>query len=57
MATNKEMVLPIAKINDPNFEYIDAEHTDIAKTWRRLGWTPPTEYRTDYNFGKQEKGA
>jgi hypothetical protein len=43
--------------SDPNFVYVDAEHTDVTKAWRKLGWTPPTEYRTDFNFGKQEKGV
>lgn len=44
-----------AKWQDPNFEYIRAELTDVARGWRKAGWMPPTEYRTDYNFGK-EKG-
>jgi len=55
MATKRK--IPTAKVFDPNFVYVDAEHTDLRNTWRKLGWTPPTEYRTDYNFGKQEKRA
>lgn len=54
MATKRK--LPTAKLYDPDFEYTPAEHTNVTALWRKLGWTPPTEYRTDYNF-KQEKGA
>jgi hypothetical protein len=24
---------------------------DVMATWRRYGYRPPTEYRTDYRFG------
>ena len=47
--------LPRARIYDEDFEYVPADSTDITKTWRKLGWIPPTEYRTDFNFNK-EKG-
>lgn len=26
--------------------------TDVQRTWRKFGWTPPTEYRCDYEFAK-----
>ena len=55
MAKVAPKAVRLAKWQDPNFEYVHAEHTDVSKGWRKLGWTPPTEYRTDYNFGK-EKG-
>ena len=27
---------------------------DVQKTWRKYGWIPPTEYREDYDFGKNK---
>jgi hypothetical protein len=54
--TKKKEYIP-TRWFDPDFVYVDAEHTDITKTWRKFGWTPPTEYRTDYNFGGQERGV
>lgn len=35
---------------DPSFVY--RKGADVATTWRRYGWTPPSEYRTDYEFKK-----
>jgi hypothetical protein len=38
---------------DPTFVY--RKGADVATTWRRYGWTPPTEYRTDYEFKKNRE--
>ena len=27
---------------------------DVMKTWRKFGFVPPTEYRTDYKFKEQK---
>lgn len=26
---------------DPEFRYIPSAQTDVTRTWRRFGWTPP----------------
>ena len=28
---------------------------DVQSVWRRYGWVPPTEYRTDWLFGKNRE--
>jgi len=40
---------------DPSFVY--RKGADVASTWRRYGWTPPSEYRNDYEFKKNREGA
>lgn len=52
---SKKKVIPHARLNDPDFVYTPADQTDITVGWRKTGWIPPTEYRTDFNFNK-EKG-
>ena len=37
---------------DKNSQFIWQNGADCQKLWRRHGWIPPTEYRTDYEFGK-----
>jgi hypothetical protein len=39
-----------APILDAKFIYQSG--ADCQKVWRRYGWIPPTEYRTDYEFSK-----
>jgi hypothetical protein len=34
-------------------KFIYKSGSDVLATWRKTGWTPPTEYRTDYEFGKR----
>ena len=34
-----------APINRPDFVYVPACRTDISVTWRKAGWTPPSENR------------
>ena len=40
---------------DPSFIY--RKGSDVASTWRRYGWTPPSEYRNDYEFKKNREGT
>ena len=41
---------PMALDKDSKFVYQSG--ADVQKTWRKYGWTPPSEYRNDYEFGK-----
>lgn len=41
---------PMAVDSDSTFVYQSG--ADVQKTWRKYGWTPPTEYRTDFEFAK-----
>ena len=40
---------------DPSFVY--RKGADVATTWRRYGWQPPSEYRNDYEFKKNREGV
>lgn len=40
---------------DPSFVYMKG--ADVQRTWRRYGWQPPSEYRTDYEFKKNREGT
>lgn len=37
-----------------NSTFVYQSGADVQKTWRKYGWTPPTEYRTDFEFGKAQ---
>ena len=37
---------------DKNSRFVYQGGADVQKTWRKYGWTPPTEYRLDYEFAK-----
>jgi hypothetical protein len=39
--------LAIAK--DSQFTYKSG--SDVVSTWKKTGWVPPSEYRTDFLFG------
>jgi hypothetical protein len=41
-----------APILELNSKFIYQSGSDCQKVWRRYGWIPPTEYRTDYEFAK-----
>ena len=40
---------------DTNSTFIYQGGADVQKVRRRHGWTPPTEYRTDYEFAKHKE--
>ena len=46
----KRPVTSLAIDTDSTFVYQTG--ADVQKTWRKFGWTPPTEYRSDYEFAK-----
>jgi len=39
---------------EPNSKFVYKSGSDVMATWKKLGWIPPTEYRTDYEFGKRK---
>ena len=43
---------PAPMATDTNSTFVYQSGADVQKTWRKYGWTPPTEYRTDFEFGK-----
>lgn len=40
---------------DTNSTFVYQTGADVQKTWRKYGWTPPTEYRSDYEFAKNRE--
>jgi len=44
--------LPMATDKDSKFIYQGG--ADVQKVWRKYGWIPPSEYRTDYEFAKKD---
>lgn len=42
---------------DTNSTFVYQTGADVQKTWRKYGWVPPTEYRTDYEFAKNRESA
>lgn len=53
MADKPKKVAPMAI--DTNSTFVYQTGADVQKVWRKHGWTPPTEYRTDYEFGKHRE--
>lgn len=49
-------ILPPPSLTDLNSTFKWTRGSDVQKTWRRFGWQPPSEYRTDYLF-KQNREA
>lgn len=49
----KKPVSNMAIDTDSTFVYQTG--ADVQKTWRRFGWAPPTEYRSDYEFAKSRE--
>lgn len=46
----KRPVTSLATDTDSTFVYQTG--ADVQRTWRKFGWTPPSEYRSDYEFAK-----
>jgi hypothetical protein len=45
--------LPMA--TDLHSKFIYQSGADCMKIWKRYNFVPPTEYRTDYEFGKNRE--
>ena len=53
---NERKIKPewIGTLLDPNFKYNPAAATDVQRTWRKYGWTPPSETKqNESNSGIQ----
>ena len=53
----KELEKPKAELPlliDKDSAFIYQGGSDVQKVWRKYGWIPPSEYRTDYEFGKKD---
>jgi len=46
----KEVVKP--KLTDKDSKFVWTKGADVMKTFKRHGFVPPSEYRTDYLFKK-----
>ena len=46
---------PTALACDTNSTFVYQAGADVQKTWRKYGWVPPSEYRSDYEFGKNRE--
>lgn len=44
-----------AMATDLNSTFVYQSGANVQATWRRYGWTPPTEYRSDYEFAKNRE--
>ena len=47
----KELKKPITQLPlaiDKNSRFVYQGGADVQKIWRKYGWVPPSEYRTDY---------
>lgn len=42
MDVNKQQI-PSFPITDPRFVWVDSSKTDVQRTWRKFGWTPPSQ--------------
>ncbi len=51
----KKVSRPAPMAIDTNSTFVYQTGADVQKTWRKYGWTPPTEYRSDYEFGKNRE--
>lgn len=40
---------------DKDSTFVYQSGADVQKTWRKYGWTAPSEYRNDYEFAKNRE--
>jgi hypothetical protein len=53
---NERKIKPewVGTLLDPEFKYNPAAQTDVQRTWRKHGWTPPSETKqNESNTGIQ----
>ena len=55
LVSEQPKIKPAPMAIDKNSKFVYQSGSDVQKTWRKYGWTPPTEYRTDYEFGKHKE--
>lgn len=55
LVKEKEKPKAPAMALDKDSKFVYQSGADVQKTWRKYGWVPPTEYRTDYEFGKHKE--
>jgi hypothetical protein len=36
--------------------FVYKKGSDVQQTWRKYGWTAPSEYRNDFEFKKNREG-
>jgi len=46
---------PVPMATDLNSTFVYQSGANVQATWRKYGWTPPTEYRDDYLFAKNRE--
>lgn len=51
----KKVSKPAPMAIDTNSTFVYQTGADVQKTWRKYGWVPPTEYRSDYEFDKNRE--
>ena len=58
-AVKTEIVREENSLLKNNFKYTPSDKTDINTTFKKYGFVPPTEYRTDFLFraNREEKGV
>jgi hypothetical protein len=47
---SKPEIRKLAIAKDSHFTYKSG--ADVLATWKKFGWTPPSEYRRDFLFGE-----
>ena len=55
-------IVKASKASIKNWGILDAafvykKGSDVQQTWRKYGWTAPSEYRNDFEFKKNREGT
>lgn len=56
ITTPDGQTVDLPMMGDRHSKFVWTSGADVAKIWRRHGWTPPSEYRSDYLFAKNREG-